>query len=431
MATTPLNLLQAYKPKFCSILENIPDKNDIRSASRLVKMYAEILVDKVGSMTPQKIVDNHRTDAAFNPDQGDPSPQTMKESWWNDDSNPHFLFRTLFPIGPASTLIPPYFQRMTQGILCERHFDNNHLSPIEFMLRHATKVFCHCNLDGAEAMEVFIEICTSTDPVVNNQDIDALGYAPDKEFVMVAGKQNYAYRANRLDLVYALRLLFSTGYMIFFANPIGFKWCHPFHLITNVFLAQTKFFPEDSYMDEIMSDAEKQNYLFALGVKVFHAMNKELMADFFQSRHLFPTMVSPTNMPAPLALGYVPQPDAPQPDDPFTTSSFLFGNQVPEDTTEDGITAKIFDFAILENYNAVLECKNLGQLSTTDVKTLVIIICPKTTLPSCQTKKKNYGLGNKAEMIRLLEENITTFGTTHEAYLKDLEAAFAANPNPA
>lgn len=424
----PLKLVHKYLPMFIDRMNAIPIEESRDSGTCTIKNFAQCLVEKVGPKNPQQIVDEHATHFAFHHGK-EPSANSLNPLWWDSchPDQPQFLFRALFQLGPASTVTPPSFKCANQGILCQPHAENNELRPIEFLAQHVNLVFCRSatmddTMDETEVMDGFVEIFTSTEPT-SVHEID------DLSFVFVKGKGLNVIRANRLDLVHALRVLFYTGYMIYFANPVAFKFCHPLFLITNVFLAQTNFFPSNNLMDHPLSDAQKSNYLLALGLNVFDVMRKPFDAEFFlNDHHLFPATINPTTMPDPLALSFVPQPGAgPDGLNVFTPLYFLFGwSGLQEGTTEDGITAQLFDKDVLINYNAVVQSnEHLPQLTCEDLQTLMIIICKKTSLKL--KAKKNFGCKTKADMIALLNQHITAFGTTHATYLQDLDAAHAAH----
>jgi hypothetical protein len=415
MSATPLALVRRYLPKFTTLMNDIPaDPDHADSGTQLVKTFATVITTSIQAKNPQQIVDEHDTNRAFTIEHGkEPSHKTINKAWWEskEPEKPQFIVRALFPIGPASKMTPPYFTRINQGILCQPHAENNNFRPIEFIADHVNKIFCRAThagepMNAKEVMEGFVEIFTSTTPV-GNLDIDGLS------FVFVKGKDLKPVRANRLDLVHALRVLFYTGYMVFFANPTAFKFFHPLFLITNVFLAQANFFPSNSDMNQPLSDAEKNNYLLALGLNIYEAMRKTLDAEvFLNAADLFPATVNPTTMPMPLGLGYDRL-------DIFTPLYFLFGHNVLEDTTEDAIVAEFFDHSILDFFNDAKSDK-FEQMTAGNLKTLLTICCPKTVLNL--RAKKNYGLKDKTAMVNSLKQHITTFGTNHAAYLTDLEA---------
>lgn len=416
-------ILHKFLPKFAAILAAIPGKpEDQDSGTQLVKTFAETIGSKLDAKDPDQLVADHATDLVFE-DGKEPSAKTIKHSWWNSfDSRPQWLVRALFPLGPASNVTPAHFRRTNQGILCQPSAETG-LRPIEYIAKQVNRAFCRANkMDAEDVMAGFVDIFTNTNPL-DDDVIDNLG------FVFVTGKDMTEAPANRLDLVHALRLLFFTGYLIYFCNPTAFKWAHPIFLVTAVFQAQTNFFPPNKDMDRPLSEAQKSNYLLALGLNVFEAIRNPFDADFFHSADLFAATINPTSMPQPLGLGYVPPPGAPaanqHPPDEFNLvymTNFLLGNQVAEDTTEDGITAELFDQDVLINYNAVRN-KNeqlVAQLVARELKTLMTIICPKTALKL--QARQNYGCKTKAAMITILNDHITTFGTTHQAYLQDLAA---------
>jgi len=425
--------LHKYHPKFIALMNAIPDSSDPDSGTHLVNTFASVISSNVQTKDPQQIVDEHDTDTVFEHGK-DPSAKTIKKSWWEtrSDTMPQFLVRSLFPLGPARKMTPPYFNRSNQGILCQPHAENNNLRPIEFVANYVNRIFCRASttdepMDAADVMNGFVEIFTSTQPV-HNHEID------DLSFVFVKGKDLKPVCAKRLDIVHALRVLFYSGYLVFFANPTAFKWCHPVFLITNVFLAQTNFFPPNSDMDQPLSDAEKNNYLLALGLNIYEAMRKPFDAEFFlNSYDIFPSTINPTTMPtmgnmgALLGLSYVPAAHAaPTPlpnddDDIFTPLHFLFGKQVPDHTTEDDITAEVFDHYILHNYTAVHDKRDeqVAQLDTKQLKILLTIICPKSTLKL--QNNKNYGIKSKKAMVELLQKHTTDFDTSHADYLAELK----------
>jgi hypothetical protein len=420
--TTSLNLVGKYLPMFLELMMDIPDTNT--PGARLIKAFARIISNAVGPKSAQNIVDDHKTEIVFQHGK-DPSPNTINKTWWENKSPdmPQFLVRSLLPIGPASKMAPPYCNRINQGILCQRHAENNNLSPIEFLLKYVNLIFCRSShlgeaMNAHEVMEGLVEIFTSPGPV-GNPDIDNLS------FVFVKGKSELTpVRANRIDLVHALRILYYTGYMIWFANPDGFTNYHPLVLITNVFLAQTNFFPSNSDIDQPLSRAEKNNYLLALGLNIYEAMRKDFDAKFFlAAADLFPSTVNPTMMPVPLGLKDDTQPP-PRPlsdhEDFFTPFYFLFGKNVPSGTTEDGATAEILDHSMLPFYEAAVE-QDLDSTGVKAIKTLLTMVCPKHTLNL--RVKRNYGLKDKAAMVKLLNEHLQTFGNTHSAYLNELNEA--------
>ena len=423
MSGMQLTILHKFLPKFAAILEAIPGKQeDQDSGTKLVKTFAELIASRVGTMNPDQLVADHVTELVFE-DGKEPSAKTIKPSWWDSssDSRPQWLVRVLFPFGPASNVTPAHFKRINQGILCQPSAETC-LRPIEYIAQQLNRAFCRANkMDAEDVMADFVDIFTNPKPL-DGDVIDSL------EFVFVTGKAMTEVAANRLDLVHALRLLFFTGYLIYFCNPTAFKWAHPIFLITAVFQAQTNFFPPNKDMDRPLSEAQKSNYLLALGLNVFEAIRKPFDADLFHSADLFPATINPTSMPQPLVLGYVSPPGAPagaanqQPPDEFNPTNFLFGNQVAEDTTEDGIATELFDHEVLINYNAVRgnNHKLQSQVTMKELKILMTIICPKTALNL--EAHKNHGCKTKRIMIDILNEHITTFGTTHHVYLQDLAA---------
>lgn len=414
-----LTILHKFLPKFTAILAAIPGKpEDQDSGTQLVKTFAEAIASKLVAKDPDQLAADHATGLVFD-DGKEPSAKTIKRTWWDSsDSRPQWLVRALFPLGPASNVTPAHFKRTNQGILCQPSAETG-LRPIEYIAKQVNRAFCRANkMDAEDVMTDFVDIFTNP----NTLDDDVID---NLEFVFVAGKAMTEAPANRLDLVHALRLLFFTGYLIYFCNPTAFKWAHPIFLITAVFQAQTNFFPPNKDMDRPLSEAQKSNYLLALGLNVFEAIRKPFDTDFFHSADLFPATINPTSMPQPLGLGYVPPPGAPaanqQPPDEFNPTKFLFGNQVAEGTTDDGIAAELFDQDVLINYNAVRNQNDqLPQLEASELKTLMTIICPKTALKL--KARKNYGCKNKPAMVAILNHHITTFGTTHQAYLQDLAA---------
>lgn len=419
--------LSAYLTEMTTVLDAIPSKpEDINSGTQLIKTFADIISTKLGDKTPGQLGADHATDIVFE-DGKEPSAKTIKRAWWSSYTS-SWLFRVLFPLGPTSYVTPDYFQRTNQGILCQPSSKTG-FSPIEHVANQASRAFCRTGKmgDADDFMEFLVDIFTNTQPV-DDDDIDSLSV------VFVTGKAMTEIYANRIDLVHAIRLLFFTGYLIYWCNPTAFKWAHPVFLITAVFQAQANFFPPDKDMDTPLSEAQKSNYLFALGINVCEAIRQPFDARFFNSADLFPATINPTSMPQPLALGYVPPPPpgappgAPpaaanqQTTDEFSPAYFLYGNQVAEGTTDADIPAELFDQDTLFNYNAVRNQNGdlQAQLEARELKILMTIICPKSAL---NTKaRKNHGCKNKAAMIATLRDHIGTFGTTHQAYLQDLEA---------
>jgi hypothetical protein len=430
LATMPMSVaytsVTRFLPTFHNVMNMVPSDSDQapRPGAKLVKTIASLMNASVETKAPQQIVDDHKTSTVFAYGK-EPSPQTLNQSWWEsaDPNRPQLLVRNLVSLGPATTMTPPYFKKnVKEGILCESAPENNNLSPIEFIAIYATNIFSREEMDAQEVMAALVEIFTEITPL-GNAAIDGLSF-------VFNGKKTV--RANRLDLVHALRILFYTGYMIFFANPTAFKFFHPLILITNVFLAQKNFFPSDSDMDLPLSEAEKNNYLLSLGLNIYEAMRNTFEGKFFLNcTDLFPATVNPTMMPpppAPLFLGVVDGVDQPPEDNIFRHRYFLFGENVPEDSFDffDFFSPLMFDHSILSNFKAAEEY-NFKQLTEKEIKNLLIICCPKTTLTLDEKKRKqkNNGLGKRSEMITLLKQYITTFATKHAAYLNELEGTKA------
>lgn len=411
-----LTLLHKFLPNFTAMLAAIPAKpEDETSGTQLVKTFAEAIANKLAAKDPDQLVADHHTDLVFEPHH-EPSAKTIKRSWWDssDSSRPQWLVRALFPLGPANQVTPAHFNRTNQGILCQPSAETG-LRPIEYIAHHVNRAFCRANkMDAEDVMTDLVDIFTNQ----NTLDDDVID---NLNFVFVTGKAMTEVQANRLDLVHAIRLLFFTGYLIYFTNPTAFKWAHPVFLITAVFQAQTNFFPNNKDLNHPLSDAHKSNYLLALGLNVFEAIRKPFDADFFNSADLFPPSINPTNMPQPLGLAYAPPPGAPPPPpDEFYPTYFLFGNQTTDQTTHEGITAELFDQDVLINYIAVRDnTDDLPQVTCRELKTLMTIICPKSAL---RLNMKNFGHAKKANMLDTLNEHITTFGNTHATYLHDLAA---------
>lgn len=412
-----LALIHKFVPKFASILASIPGPGVPKSGTQLIRLFADVINQHLGSKTPEQFVADHATNQAFEDDQ-EPSNKTIKREWWESKDGARFA-RALFPMGLANMVTPPYFNRINQGILCQPSAETG-FRPIEYIAHHVNRAFCRANMDADDVMNDYVDIFTNPNPLQDDV-VDKL------EFTFVSGKEMLEYRANRLDLVHAIRLLYFTGYFTYLCNPTAFYWTHPLFLITAVFQAQTNFFPS---MLNSLSEAQKKNYLLALGLNVFERIRKPFEAEFFDGADLFPATGNPTNMPQdPFRLGYSAPPAGAPEGAPagaheelvFNPTYFLFGEQIANGTNNNGIAATIFDQDVFNNYTAVHDNTTyLPQVKASELTTLMTIICPKDALE--HPTKPNYGYKKKAHQIALLKKHITTFNTTHHLYLQELAA---------
>ena len=421
---TSLAYLHKYLPRFKAIMTAIPgNPEEPGSATQLVKTFSVAIIDKLQDKNPDQLVADHATDLVFEPNT-EPSAQTMRRSWWDssDPGRPQNLVRVLFPLALARELTPAGFQRANQGVLCQPSAETGY-RPIEFIMREVGRAFCRANkMSSRDVMTDLVDIFTNTSPI--DDDIDKL------KFDFVYGMKMRVLKGNRIDLVHTIRILFFTGYLIYFTNPTAFKWAHPVFLIVALFQAQTNFFPPNKDMAQALSEGEKSKYLLALGLNVFEAIRKPFDAEFFKGPDLFPTSINPTNMPHLQALNFVPAAGAPPPQgapappanhapDEFNLTYFLFGNQVLEGTNDEGVTAELFDHDVLTNYTAVRDrTEDLPQVTGFELMTLMTIIIPKTHLRL--NARKNYGYKNKQAMIDLINTHIATFDATYATYLGDL-----------
>lgn len=426
-----LKMVQQLQSQLIEVFLKIPDDFDSTTGKKLIKGFSSVIIDAIEHKSPQQLVDDHTREFVFGQVKA-PVTANIRPEWWSleTEGKPCFLARAILTLGPANGLCPSHHQRVNQGILCEPHAKNQNMTPIECLLHHFNMEACESGelLDGDQIMRDLVEIFTSTKSV-GNPNID------NCDIFFVKGVQYTPVKSTRLDLVYALHLVFYTGLLVCFANPTDFKHYHPLVLITNIFRAQMNFFPDNKHMDKPLSPVQRSNYLLKLGINIFETLRKDFDAKFFlDNADFFPPTSNPTMMPAPRALAYVPGAaalvldaahDKQDNDSVFETWYFLFGKRATEndrDLENPDIEAEPLDASILPIYQSAVN-NEFDSIDRSRLKVLMTIICPKDIL---NLNAKNwFGYKTKAQMIAVINAHITTFKDTHnlEGYITELDAA--------
>ena len=411
-------------------------ENASQTTTFLKECYA-VISEHIGMTTAADLINDHATTNIYG--EAHATTNNIKEDYWKSSATgqPAALMRSILTIGPAKFYCPDYYIRNNQGILCEPSCHNHDKTPIE-LLGH-TYIMVLKQAGGTpssdEVFDNLVQLFTSTD-VQNNPTVDNMVIY----FVKGTSKKEQI-KGTRLDIINTLRLVYIIGYIVFLSNPLDLKHYHPLHVIQRIFLAQAKFFTPNHDLEAPLSDTEKHNYLFSLGFAVYESLRITFdAAIYINNAELFPASTSLTNMPPPLALGYVSghhapglpslghaqHADADADDAVHQTRYFLFGQNANEGETDDDLLdayAQPLDADVLELYKDI-QLKQLSGYENNNLLNLVIMICPKVLgKDGHPIKGRQFGLKTKKDIIAYINKHADNFHATHnlDPYIHELE----------
>jgi hypothetical protein len=365
--------------------------------------------DMLDGKTANDLIADHSNSLVFS---GTSVVANIKPEWWQTGTQLNGSSALYRLIGePTHLYCPPFDVRHDsvkysrhQGLLCSPSNGlMGCLTPIEQLAQTYFLSIADCGVLSIDSKEFFnglVQIYTCP------YDMKCTSIEVAKIMFVKPG-HNVNMQGNRHDIVRFLQFDYLLAMIVYLSNPVGFLHCDPLRVIINIFTSQKNFFPVD--IDMPLSDSEKHNFLFSLGMQVAEVI-RQSHADFYvDNKDIFPVNSVLTEYPS----GY--QSVTHQ---TFMVKYFLFSNVSNEEERIEDHDSVPFDQDMLEMFNA--SDANLKSFTWENLRVLVRMIFPLQELVN--KKHENFGFTKSEAIMKKIVKQRDIFITKHklESYMTEL-----------